>query len=465
MEHYEERLYPPSLRLRLVQVVHRHGERTPLVSLEGKFPVERWRMCFLGCSSLHATLLQQERKKTLLPSIFQENHPPIETPISFSNSHRMFRLQEECPSELQRAESFVSSSHSSQTVSRLRERIEQDMELPPESTAGFCYLSQLTDRGRHTLQQLGQRLRAMYVDRLGFLPSQFSPSAVYLRSTEYARAVESLQSLMFGLYPPTTPNLSNDSESQFAIHTRLEKDENMYEDNSCSSLVKYYRSFVQSFLKENAVEHASIANYFRTSVLSDAPPNISIHKLHDYFASFIANGVPLSPAFNWSLWQRIREDAFWKNYGHYVESPRAASLAIGRFVKDLLDPMKAACTSDTQPLLRVYSGHDSTLAPLLACFKLLPGRMAAGNAWPPFGSSLIFELHESVDRPYEHWVRMRYLEKPQILPDCAGKTHPDDPTLCDARRWFEIALKAVPTAYSNECAKVFIEGTEKESSL
>jgi len=48
---------------------------------------------------------------------------------------------------------------------------------------GFSLLGELTDRGRETTLQLGQRLRALYMDRLKFLPEGLlgNPKEYYLR--------------------------------------------------------------------------------------------------------------------------------------------------------------------------------------------------------------------------------------------------------------------------------------------
>lgn len=61
---------------------------------------------------------------------------------------------------------------------------------------------ELTDRGRQTTYELGQRLRHLYVDQLGFLPAVKSNAEdMYLRTTPLPRALESLQETFLGMYP------------------------------------------------------------------------------------------------------------------------------------------------------------------------------------------------------------------------------------------------------------------------
>jgi acid phosphatase len=67
-----------------------------------------------------------------------------------------------------------------------------------------CQFGELTDRGRQTTAALGQRLRALYVSRLGLLPETLdatTASSVYLRATPIPRAQESTQQAFTGLYP------------------------------------------------------------------------------------------------------------------------------------------------------------------------------------------------------------------------------------------------------------------------
>jgi acid phosphatase len=63
-------------------------------------------------------------------------------------------------------------------------------------------IGMLTDKGRETTYSLGQRLRQLYVQQLGFLPEAIdSTDFMYLRATPVPRALESLQQTFVGLYP------------------------------------------------------------------------------------------------------------------------------------------------------------------------------------------------------------------------------------------------------------------------
>lgn len=52
---------------------------------------------------------------------------------------------------------------------------------------------------------LGQRLRGLYVDQLGFMPAVLQDANhMYLRATPIPRALESVQQTFYGLYPPSS---------------------------------------------------------------------------------------------------------------------------------------------------------------------------------------------------------------------------------------------------------------------
>ena len=68
---------------------------------------------------------------------------------------------------------------------------------------GPSTMAELTDQGRQTTLNLGRRLRHLYVHQLGFLPGMIrDANMVYLRSSPWPRALDSLQQVFTGLYPP-----------------------------------------------------------------------------------------------------------------------------------------------------------------------------------------------------------------------------------------------------------------------
>ena len=88
-------------------------------------------------------------------------------------------------------------------------------------------------------------------------------------------------------------------------------------------------------------------------------------------------------------------------------------LSIGRFINSLLQDLKSAHENNGEPQekLKLYSGHDTTLIPLLVALEQYPSSIG----WPPFSSYVAIEVHRSVDG--ELHVRVVYND--QVL-NCGG---------------------------------------------
>ena len=105
-------------------------------------------------------------------------------------------------------------------------------------------LGELTDRGRETTLALGQRLRRLYVDQLGYMPQVLGSSDMfYLRASPMPRALESVQQAFWGMYPLTARTAT------FAppkIITRSPQEENLFlNSQSCRRFAQLTEAFAQ----------------------------------------------------------------------------------------------------------------------------------------------------------------------------------------------------------------------------
>ena len=109
-------------------------------------------------------------------------------------------------------------------------------------------LAEITDKGRQTTLDLGRRLRKLYVDQLGFLPSTINdPSTVYLRASPYPRALDSLLQAFSGLYPSDTRAATYSSPT---IVTRTLAEETILpNEDHCQRLIQ----LIQAFSRRTAV--------------------------------------------------------------------------------------------------------------------------------------------------------------------------------------------------------------------
>ncbi|KAF2430794.1 phosphoglycerate mutase-like protein [Tothia fuscella] len=196
-------LYPQDLQLQLVQVLLRHGERSPVSPRfmnAGLAP--HWPYCG---SARHLT-------------------SAIMTTSDFSQWDGL----------------------------KYRRRLEtfgpDDGPIIASGPAGefdaICRPGELTDKGRATTLALGQRLRHLYVDQLGFMPKLIASSdMIYLRATPIPRALESVQQTFWGFYPPNARTADFPAPT---IITRSPADETLFpNDSNCRRLAQLTRAFAQ----------------------------------------------------------------------------------------------------------------------------------------------------------------------------------------------------------------------------
>ena len=96
-----------------------------------------------------------------------------------------------------------------------------------------------------------------------------------------------------------------------------------------------------------------------------------------------------------------------------------------------------------------FSGHDSTIAPLLVSYKVYDKR------WPPFAANVIFELYENKKAPQEeekHFVRMLYNQRVQRLPECK-EFATEDGTLCPLNAFLKFSESKIPKNFAEECGQ------------
>jgi len=73
--------------------------------------------------------------------------------------------------------------------------------------------------------------------------------------------------------------------------------------------------------------------------------------------------------------------------------------------------MQRAIDGRRETKMHLFSGHDTTLMPLLHALDIHDSR------WPPYAASITFELYKD-ERNSEHYVRVLYLNEEQTLPAC-----------------------------------------------
>ncbi|KAK4550434.1 hypothetical protein LTR36_000012 [Oleoguttula mirabilis] len=472
-------LYPPTLELQRVQILLRHGERTP-VNARFKntgLPVH-WPYCE-AARNFRYVILSADR--------------------SWDTLHWKRRLETFGPND---APALAAG--------------------PNGEVDSVCQPGELTDRGRETTLALGQRTRNLYVDQLGFLPASLdaaSSHTIYLRSTPIQRALESTQQAFTGLYPPASraPDLQPPS-----IVTRSFQDETLYpNEGACKRFAQLSAAFAERTAElwndspELAYVNKKIGKWMPKEspiVKVDSHPRLS--GIMDTINATLAHGPATklpSEFYNKQVVANIDRICTEEWFVGYQESNEYRKLGIGGAVGDITQRMvehvsgKAGSGSDAGGDFKLsLSGcHDTTLA---ATLTALGAFNALSDKWPNYTSSIAFELFRRKDRPAtpvtsstgaiwpskeqtwwsslfsssssppttspsartpihdmstsergrldDYFVRLRYNDRPLTLPFCqqAGRHLEGDEGLCTLAAFKEAADSFTPKNWKAECS-------------
>eukprot|EP01136_Pigoraptor_vietnamica_P000448 Opistho-1_new@25773 len=315
-----------------------------------------------------------------------------------------------------------------------------------QALRGSCFSGQLTPQGWRQLGDLGRSLREAYVDRHGFLPPSGddgdgpNASLIYVRSTNIRRAIESAQGLVSGLLPPSH------SKKTVDVNILQEHVENMYPGAVRCDRMKEVKHAFRAAQESLAigVEYAPIRDMISKAMNIPVDDLPSMHSLFDEFVCRDAHGVKLPEGITGEIvseLERLSNKHWFDVYRAHKEMVR---LGIGRFVGEMLSDMEATLRGEKRARFHVYSGHDTTLAPLLVGLDLLDLH------WPAFAASLTYEVMRN-KADGSRAVRVLYNGKPRALAACKDAALSKDGTLCPYGRFVEIVSELVPKDFSGEC--------------
>jgi acid phosphatase len=264
---------------------------------------------------------------------------------------------------------------------------------------------------------LGQRLRQLYVDQLGFMPQLIADSdMIYLRATPIPRALESLQQAFWGFYPPSARTADFPPPT---IVTRTPADETLFpNDGGCRRFALLSRAFAQRAADRwndtDDMKYLSkvLSKYMpnEAKVAVDSHPRLS--GIMDTVNATDAHGpVTKLPKDFYDPKARaiIDKIAVEEWFQGYTESTEYRTLGIGGLLGDVTSRMTGSVERNgADGLLEVggengklgrgrggetnikfaMSGcHDTTLAAALVSLGAFEN-----EKWPPFTSHIAFEM-------------------------------------------------------------------------
>ncbi|KAK0709064.1 histidine phosphatase superfamily [Lasiosphaeria miniovina] len=481
-------LYPHGLELQLVQVLMRHGERTPVSARFQKTGLPAfWPYC---ASVVHL------KSAVMTLARGPGDGSPFDT----------FQWKRHLETFGQNDEPVVATG-------------------PGGELDNVCDMGSLTDQGRQTTYKLGLRLRELYVDRLGFLPRTTSSlDFLYLRATPVTRALESLQQAFAALYPPS--GLEADERGRYpvpTILTRAPADETLYpNDSNCRRFAALSRAFAQrSADRWNATDEMDYLNKLyskwmpsNSRVAVDSRPRLS--GIMDTINSTAAHGPETrlpQEFYDGKAKEIIEKITVEEWFAGFKESRDYRMLGVGGLLGDVVGRMVGSAEQTSadgeseiaaqkgQPSPRIKFGlsgcHDTTLAAVLASLGAFDT-----NSWPPFTSHIAIEMFRKSDkqapsanrptvaaaRPKRSWwdalslgtstpppdigrrvtadltpsekkkldgyyVRLRYNDEPVTIPGCKtpGNHLEGDESFCTLAAFKAIVDKFTPRDWKQQC--------------
>ncbi|KAJ2391978.1 hypothetical protein GGI05_002799, partial [Coemansia sp. RSA 2603] len=275
---------------------------------------------------------------------------------------------------------------------------------------GTCDSGQLTDHGKLQHRTLGSKLRSIYVDKLGFLSDKLvRNSEVYARTTYIWRTKNSAESLLGSLWPDRgfTPDVA------IPIHTYPQQIETMYGNSDACPAIRSIRNSMiksdqfQKFLQDQGPLMSRLASIF--DINGNDWKNtwdgyfdiLNARECHgfqlpcDHSADSVKGSSPACATAQDAA--QVRRNSHYELMFEYRDHPLAQNLTqliIGSFwgtLKEQIDSHIAGKSDDLK--FALYSGHDSTLIPMLATMKASNHNML----WPPYASNILLELWKKSD--------------------------------------------------------------------
>lgn len=342
---------------------------------------------------------------------------------------------------------------------------------------------------------------------------------LYLRSTPIPRALESLQSAFWGMYPPPTRTATFTTPT---VIMREFGEETLFPNEAGC---RRFRQLAHLFADEAARQwndspemdyiNSKISKYMPPAtprVAVDGHPRLS--GVMDTLNASLAHGAETrlpSEFYDEKVRENIDKISVQEWFAGYREDVEYRRLGIGGLWGDITRRMEqAALKGGWRPGINVNDGdakkqngnenspavkmalsgcHDTTLASLLASVGAYDN-----EKWPPFTSSVAVELFRRASSPdtpvpeasnslisrltgssaasekakqaalENHFVRIRFNDKIMRVPGCAlpGNHLEGDTSFCTLKAFMEITEKFRPKDWKAECRMNLDKGPYQE---
>uniref|UniRef100_A0A1B6IF36 Acid phosphatase n=1 Tax=Homalodisca liturata TaxID=320908 RepID=A0A1B6IF36_9HEMI len=322
-------------------------------------------------------------------------------------------------------------------------------------------VGELTQSGRVQIYKLGQKVRSLYT---GFLDQAYRPEDFKAFSSPLARALQSAELFLAGLFPPTGYQVWNKHLlwqpvpvfPSFFDHNEMVL---INENRQCPTF--------KEAQKESLVEAQTIYNSSLTSFLDYVIPYTGIDE-HEVFKDF---GFAYRTQILFLVWESLVHAAIhnltlpdWAAsiypepitslvvkfyYATAVGSYDQIKYLEGELYQEIINLMKSKANNTLEPNRRMfyYSGHDYTLMGLL---RIL-GQQAEDLGYINTASALIYELHRHPHSGH-FYVQVLFIDGGSPEMDPKEVTIPSYDFSCDFNLMLDITEKYYNiTDWQKEC--------------
>ncbi|KAG8517639.1 Lysophosphatidic acid phosphatase type 6 [Galemys pyrenaicus] len=414
------------LELKMVQVVFRHGARSPLKQLPQKEQVE-WTPRLLDVPP-------QTQFDYMVTSL--TGGPKPHSPFDAQYQSTVLKVSD----TLSRP---PRGRPGPGLMGRPCGRVSLPSPLPPQ---GGVFAGQLTKVGMQQMFALGQRLRRSYVEDVPFLSPTYNPLEVFVRSTNIYRNLESTRCLLAGLF--------QHQKGPVVIHTDEASSEVLYPNYlNCWSLRERTKGRKKAASLQSGISED--LKKVKEELGLTSSDGIDFFHLLDNAAAEEVHSLPSCPAlrrFARMIEQRAVDTAL---YVLQWEDRESLQMLVGPFLHmlegNLLRSADPAAPPGQTRKLYLYAAHDVTLLPLLLALGVFD------NKWPPFAADLTLELYQH--RETKEWfVQLRYVGEEQVPRGCPGPLCPLDKFLST------VSLYSVsPEKYHTLCSQARLADLEAGS--
>jgi len=255
---------------------------------------------------------------------------------------------------------------------------------------GNCTLGQLTEIGANQHMLVGENLRQLYVEDYGFISADFEADEVYVRSTMIPRTIQSIQSELFTLFPNGTgpiPIHTMDTKTEnmspnYDACPKLTSDLYALQNTTAwKDMVAHVANITEQLASAFNLPYPIPADQntqmypFYTAVWD----TLLTARCHDKTIAGISA----------ELAEEALRAAYWFETNWFF-APSQAKLSIGTFLNEIANRIRdEVAGNSTEPYkMYMYSGQDISVAPLLTTLQVWDRQV------PPYASHVVLELWE-----------------------------------------------------------------------